>query len=141
MKKSSLSDNQIKELKAILTLDPGFTKQGKVGTFIDLWLVCEVLAKKYIMYHKQLSESPYTWKYTQLTAALKSFSVPYDSEKVIPAFKSGHNGRRGSKTARQLRNGFLHTLSANDRKEIEARNGELATLLRYWKKKLSNSTK
>ena len=140
MKQAVLSDKQIKELKDIATLAPGFNKQGKLGTFFDLWLVCEVLAKKHIMYHKQLSELPVNWSYTQLTAALKNFSVPYDVVNVKPTFQSGHKGKRGSKTARQLRNGFIHTLSTNDRKEIENQHGELVANLTSWKKVLGNAT-
>jgi hypothetical protein len=47
---TGLSDNQIKELQAIVALEPGLKKQGKIGAFLDLWLVCEVLAKKFIFY-------------------------------------------------------------------------------------------
>lgn len=140
MKKTDLSDKQLKELKEITNHAPGFNKQGKVGSFFDLWLVCEVLAKKYIMYHKQDTELPVNWSYTQLTAALKNFSVPYVDVNVEPTFKSGHKGKRGSKTARQLRNSFIHSLSVNDRKEIESRHKELIANLTYWKKVLSNAT-
>jgi hypothetical protein len=137
MKHAVLSEKQYKELKLIPALQPGFNKQGDVGVFFDLWLVCEVLAKKYIMYHKQLEKPPIRWQYPELTAALNAFSVSYASEKVKPVFKSGNDGKRGGKTARQLRNGYIHSLSVNDRKEIETRNGELVSLLNYWKNKLS----
>jgi len=139
MKKIILSDKQLKELKEIPALEPGFKEQGEVGVFIDLWVVCEVLSKKYIMYHKQLSELPINWTYPQLIAALNSFSVSFDDKYMKPAFKSGNKGKRGSKSARQLRNGYIHTLSANDREEIETRHGDLVSNLRYWKNKLSNA--
>jgi len=135
--KKTLSDKQLKELKEIEALEPGFKKQGKVGAFIDLWVVCEVLAKKYIMYHKQLSELPISWTYPQLTAALNNFSVSFDTKFLKPTFQSGNKGKRGSKSARQIRNGFIHTLSINDKKEIEVRYGELSGNLAYWKNKLS----
>ncbi|WP_456412108.1 hypothetical protein [Thiolapillus sp.] len=99
MKNSALSDKQIRELNEIPALEPGFKRQGKVGTFIDLWVVCEVLAKKYIMYQKKLSESPSKLDYTQLTFALNDYSVTYLEEKAKPTFQSG-KGIRGSKTAR-----------------------------------------
>lgn len=140
MKQTSLSEKQLKELQAIIAREPGLKKQGKVGTFLDLWLVCEVLAKKLILYHKQLAELPIHWDYRQVRAALNSFTLSYDSQKVKPVFLSGNKGKRGSKTARQLRNGYIHSLSANDRKEIEDRYGELVSLLRYWKKRLSSPT-
>ena len=132
-----LTYTQKKKLQKIVAMQPGFNKKGKVGAFFDLWLICEVLAKKHIMYHKKLQNPPTTWRYTELTAALDSFMISFDKEKVKPAFEGGNKGKRGRKTARQLRNGYIHTLSSNDRKEIELRFDYLERLLTYWKEKLS----
>ena len=57
-----------------------------------------------------------------------------------PAFQAGNKGKRVKKSARQLRNAYIHTLSANDREEIENRHEDLVANLRYWKNKLSNAT-
>lgn len=133
---NQLSKKQKKELLNIAELEPGFTCQGKTGVFLDNWLICEILAKRLIMYHKKQKEPAINWSYTQFVAALKYFVIEYDDQKVKPAFQSGSKGIRGNKTARQLRNGYLHLLSNSDKIEIESRSTELADLLSYWRDRL-----
>lgn len=133
MKYIRLSQNQQRSLQRTVALTPGFRAQGTLGTFLDEWLVCEVLAKKLIVFHKGLSDLPFNWSYTQLKAALDAFGYDYDTDKMKPAFHSDRDAKRWSKPARVLRNGYIHTLSPQDRKEIEMRNSDLLELLRYWK--------
>ena len=137
---NTLSEKQKKEILNITELDPGLKCQGKVGLFLDNWLICEVLAKRLIMYHKQKKETPNRWNYTQVSSALKYFGIDYDDQKVEPAFKGGSKGKRGNKSARQLRNGYLHSLSENDKTEIETRSKELNVLLTYWQNTLGSLT-
>ncbi len=137
---NTLSVKQKKELLNIAKLEPGFKCQGKVGLFLDNWLICEVLANRLIMYHKPGKEPLIQWQYTQVISALKNFGIVYDDQKVEPVFKGGRKGKRGNKSARQLRNGYLHLLSENDKSEIESRSKELNDLLTYWRTTLGKST-
>jgi hypothetical protein len=41
-------------------------------------------------------------------------------------------GKRGAKTCRQLRNGYLHSLSKKDKEEINSRFGELKGYMEKW---------
>lgn len=133
MNSKALTPQQLKALQLVVDSDPGFKAQGKLGEFLDSWLICEVLAKKLIMYHKDAKELPTKWQYTQLTAALNEFGYSYDKNQVEAAFRSNNNAKRGNKSARVLRNNFIHTLSGDDRNEIESRSKELLELLLYWK--------
>lgn len=133
MSSKLLTTQQLKALQLVAESDPGFKAQGKLGEFLDSWLVCEVLTKKLIMYHKDTKELPTTWQYTQLTAALNEFGYSYDKNRVKAAFKSNNKAKRGNKPARVLRNNFIHTLSGDDRDEIESRSEDLLNLLSYWK--------
>jgi hypothetical protein len=133
MNSKVLTTQQFKALQHVAKSDPGFKAQGKLGEFLDSWLVCEVLAKKLIMYSKDANELPIKWQYTQLTAALNEFGYSYDKNRVKAAFKSDHKAKRGCRPARVLRNNFIHTLSGDDRDEIESRSKDLLELLSYWK--------
>jgi len=133
MSSKVLTTQQLKALQHVAESDPGFKAQGKLGEFLDSWLVCEVLAKKLIMYSKNASELPTKWSYPQLTAALNEFGYSYDKNRVSAAFKSDRNAKRGYRPARALRNSFIHTLSGDDRNEIESRSKDLLELLSYWK--------
>ena len=130
---NSLSKKQETELLNIARSDPGFKCQGKVGEFLDNWLICETLAKRLILYLKQREPQKASWSYPELISALKHFGIDYDDQKVKPAFKGGDREKRGNKTARQLRNGYLHSLSIGDKNEIETRSTELTHLLSYWR--------
>lgn len=132
MNSKILTTQQLKVLQHVVDSDPGFKAQGDLGAFLDSWLVCEVLAKKLIMYHKDADQLPSKWQYTELTAALKGFGYSYDKNRVKAAFKSGEE-KRSNRSARALRNSFIHSLSKKDRLEIEDRNKELLELLSYWK--------
>lgn len=133
MRSKTLTPKQLKTLQLVADSDPGFKVQGKLGEFLDSWLVCEVLAKKLFMYHKNANKLPTTWQHTQLTTALDGFGYSYDKNRVEAAFKSNNKAQRGDKPARALRNSFIHSLSEKDRQEIENRSKELLDLLSYWK--------
>lgn len=66
----------------------------------------------------------------------KHFGISYCESKVKIVFHSDKKAKRGSKPARVLRNGYLHTLSGAVREEIESRTSELLDILNYWKKAL-----
>ncbi|MDQ2192977.1 MULTISPECIES: hypothetical protein [unclassified Vibrio] len=114
--------------------DPEFGCQGIIGQFIGYYLRCEVFATK--LQHFYQSDKGY--KQTSLNtkdfkSALDHFGMYLDDDKVIKIFQGG-NGKRGTKSARQLRNGYLHELSSSDKAEIETNGpwlvGEMKKLLR-----------
>lgn len=52
-----------------------------------------------------------------LNGALQHFGMHASAEIVLMLFQGGE-GKRGNKSAKQLRNGYLHQLSEADRNEI-----------------------
>ena len=98
--------------------DPGFSCQGKVGEFIGLYLRCEVFATRLQHYYQTDKQDKKTRLNTPaLTKALEHFGLHIENNILLSLFK-GAEGKRGKKSARQLRNGYLHQLSEADRNEI-----------------------
>jgi len=118
-------------LKDILKLSPNFRKHGDVGLFIDHYLMCEVKAKKLINYYTDKKFTPkgsgYNW--TTIYASLKHFNIITLSKLEIEKAFKGAEGKRGNKSARQLRNGYLHSLSQSDKSEIIASGRELNIIM------------
>lgn len=108
-----------KELESVHALDPGFSCQGEVGEFIGVYIQSEVFAKKLQNYYRK--DTNKTGKdelqITTLKAALKHFNLTIPETDISILFKGG-SGKRKSKSARQLRNGYLHALSPEDKNEI-----------------------
>lgn len=99
--------------------NPGFDCQGIVGQFIGYYLRCELFATK-VQHFYQTDKS---YKKTRLNTkalckAFVHFNMHLDDEVLLKLFQGGE-GKRGVKSARQLRNGYLHQLSSSDRREIE----------------------
>jgi len=111
--------NRNSEIASVSKLNPNFSCQGVVGEFIDLYLQCEVMAKKLQSYYRSDTGKPgkNELQIQALTASLKHFSINYAPLDLSILFKGG-GGTRGKKSARQLRNGYLHNLSPEDGKEI-----------------------
>jgi len=64
-----------------------------------------------------------------LKAALKHFNIDIPENDITDLF-SGGPGKRGSKSARQLRNGYLHALTSEDKIEIEAKSRSFISKLK-----------
>lgn len=130
-----LSENRKAELKKITMQCPGFSCQGNLGYFFDLFLICEATARKLIFYYKKETFRTESQIYTikEVKAALNLFSLlnTNDFNFVDFIFKSGI-GSRGNKTCRQLRNDYIHNLSLIDRSEIENRNVDLIGNMNKW---------
>jgi len=116
------------ELKAVRPT--GFDCQGTVGKMIDLYLQSEVLAKKITGFYykeKNLNNQTTDLNLGDLRKALKHFKlISYGknpargkiSECSINWLFKGGSGTPGKKSARQLRNGYVHTLNESDRLEM-----------------------
>lgn len=102
--------------------NPEFSCQGQIGAFLDQYLVAESLLRQLIAYYStdtgvQMSKNLLT---AQIAAALSHFAISVEKNDIIDAFQGGP-GKRGIKSARQLRNGYLHDLDPADKKEIEGK--------------------
>lgn len=98
--------------------DPGFSCQGNVGEFIGLYMRCELYATRLQHYYQTDKQNKKGGlKTDMLSNALEHFGIPLDKEQVLFLFQGG-KGKRGKKSARQLRNGYIHELSDADRSEI-----------------------
>lgn len=100
----------------------GFGCQGKVGTFIDNYIVCEATATKLVQFYKtdKKFKSSGPLRKDDIHDALVHFGIQINKLDVGAVFTGG-SGKKGTKSARQLRNGFLHSISESDRIEIEAK--------------------
>ncbi|MDT7525104.1 hypothetical protein NOG12_03210 [Pseudidiomarina sp. GXY010] len=116
----ALNKQRNKELRSVQLLDPGFSCQGIVGEFIGTYIQSEVFAKKLQTYYRTDTgkSGKEDLNLGTLKAAIKHFRFSVSEADISGLFKGGP-GIRGSKSARQLRNGYLHALSVEDKKEIE----------------------
>ena len=129
--KKTLTSQEIKELKKILRLNPNFSVQGKLGDFFDYYLLCEVTARK-LIYYKKKKNNTILYISSIISAMKHFFPNNYKSVPVNEIFASGSNTHRNNKTCRQLRNNYIHTLSKEDKTEIENRNSDLKSNMRKW---------
>lgn len=117
-------------LSEITQRSPGFLCQGSLGEFIDRYFVAETVARKLSLYYQEDDNKTKSdrLQVQQLRAALSHFSIVF-SEQDVQALFAGGDGKRNTKSARQLRNGYVHSLSSGDRKEIEEKSVKLNPLL------------
>ncbi|WP_140185918.1 hypothetical protein [Providencia stuartii] len=130
---SALSARRNLGLESVVKAAPGFSCQGKVGEFIDFYLRCEVFAAKLQSFYqkdKNLNNQS-ALNIVTLRNALEHFNLYFKYESLDLIYKGG-TGNRGSKSARQLRNGYLHGLSEADKNEIEQRSSEYVELMKLF---------
>lgn len=127
------------ELEKVIDLHPGFSCQGMIGDFISKYIICEVLARKIQSYYLRDNKKREVDKIQtqQLSAALRTFELTFDQESLKVLFRGGE-GKRGTKSARQLRNGYLHSLSTNDKTEIEEKYQSYMLLMDQWIQTVAN---
>jgi|GEM_PF-2351423 len=126
----TLNDQHKSNLNKILDQKTNFSAQGKLGEFFDLYIVCEVTARKLIYYNTHKKDIKF--RIDDLEKAVNKFyPEKYDKDLIQQIFKSG-KGKRGNKTSRELRNSYLHTLCKDDRQEIENRFDTLKMYMNRW---------
>lgn len=98
--------------------------------FLDRYFVAEVLARRIMSYYQDDTGKTHSdiMRIQQLNAAISHFGITF-SKKDIRALFLGGEGLRGTKSARQLRNGYVHNLSSDDRCEIEINASVIILLL------------
>jgi hypothetical protein len=99
---------------------PGLLCQGDLGAFLDRYFVAEVVARKVTAFYQDDTKKQCSDKVQiqQLGAAILHFGIIFPESDLRTLFLGGE-GLRGNKSARQLRNGYVHSLSVEDRSEIE----------------------
>jgi len=115
---SALTQRRNTGLDDAVSKDPGFSCQGLVGEFISDYLRCDLFATRLMNYYQADKQYKKTKLNTQaLDEACRHFSLHFPKENILRLFRGGE-GKRGEKSAKQLRNGYLHQLSKADRNEI-----------------------
>lgn len=116
---SSRRRNALAEITARM---PGLSCQGSLGQFLDRYFVAESLATRLQNYYRADTGQRDADKIqiSQLVAAHHRFSLHFTDDQARELFLGG-SGKQGTKSARQLRNGYVHSLSSADRFEIESR--------------------
>jgi hypothetical protein len=135
----TLINRRNKGLDSIVTKEIGFSCQGVVGQFIELYLQCDVFATKIQhFYQTDKGLKKRSLNTLSLSKALDHFNLHFDQSFVIRLFQGG-SGKRGGKSAKQLRNGYLHELSEADKNEIISNNDEFISVMeKFIKLRLSN---
>ena len=133
--KSALTQRRNIGLNDAASKDPGFSCQGKVGDFIGLYMRCELYATRLQHYYQTDKKYKKSKLNTDmLSKALEHFGIPCDREILLLLFQGGE-GKRKKKSAKQLRNGYLHQLSEADRSEIIDKHLILTTEMKKFLKK------
>ena len=130
MSEPLLSKKRRESLKNIADKKIGFSCQGKVGAFIDNYVVCEATATKLVQFYKTDKKLKLggTLRKDEILNALKHFGFQMLGQDISTVFTGG-KGRKGAKSARQLRNGFLHSISDSDKNEIQKKYSQLIKLM------------
>lgn len=125
-----LSKSSRKSLAIRLNSAPGFACQGKVGSFMDAYCICESVASRLVEIHKKvdLKRTPGT---REIQAAIKA----YDLNVIVEDTRKIFLGKPidGVNTARFLRNRYIHSLSPHYKAKIEENHTELIKLLDRWR--------
>lgn len=140
--KLALTQRRNNGLNDAATKAVGFSCQGKVGEFVDLYIRCELFATRLQHYYqtdKQYKEAGLNTE--SLVKALEYFGLYLKKSSLLSIFKGGE-GKRGIKSARQLRNGYLHQLSDADKSEIIEKHSKLTVAMeRFLKNRIKRITK
>lgn len=128
-------------LKEVFDAKPDLTSESDsdLAAFLSAYFLCEVLANKLIEYFetdnpptnvksKKKKSQFKTLDVGKIKRALIHFSLDLPCDDTDTVFKSG-KGKVGKRTARQLRNEYIHSLSLSARKEIAERAPELLGLM------------
>lgn len=122
---SALALRRNASLEDAASREIGFSCQGRIGEFIDSYLRCDLFATRLQNFYQRDKVYKKTGLNTQvLSDAFQYFGLRFSKENILLLFQGGE-GKRDKKSARQLRNGYLHELSEHDRVEILRKGGEL----------------
>jgi hypothetical protein len=127
---SSLKSNHFNELQKIIKQKPNFSVQGSLGEFFDLYLVCEATARKIVSYNSGTSSKEL--HFASIMSAVNTYFPNKLTNSTITQIFNSNFGKRNNRTCRQLRNGYLHSLSEKDKIEIVSRIDSLKNDMNKW---------
>lgn len=144
MKNSTLTARQLSALQKKLIYAITLTPQSKICDFLELFFRCEVTAKQLINYHRQATNRTELgerdgYNIKMVKSAVTYYSLGISNAKIENIFTSD-GSKSGNKTCRQLRNGYVHSLSNSDKQEIENRFDELKSCMNEWITLLNGTT-
>ena len=127
---ATLSTTQKNNLKGVKHTN---LSHQSIQDFCALYMTCEATARKLIKYYKDANGLPVKQNFSilEVNAAVRHFGLTINQPIIDKIFKSG-DGIRNSKTCRQLRNSFFHTLQKEDRQEIIDRFVDLKSDMDTW---------
>ena len=116
-------------------LDSAGTRNVK-DEFLEKYCFCEIATKRILSeYHKaQGRRMSKVIRIDSVRASLRFFHVAVDNQTIDKMFKSEQ--KRGSRSARDLRDSIVHNLSIPDMKEVVDRKQELFLLMDGYLKEL-----
>jgi hypothetical protein len=122
---TDFSRQQVKQIRLLLARAPSHAGERSAEGFLLQYVLFEALLKTVLRYFRESNGRPVKKSISapesmQLTSVKKSmfhFSVAVHPEVMERLLDSGLR-KRGSKSARWLRNGLVHLWDANDAKEV-----------------------
>lgn len=129
----TLNTQQVKHLKDLATNSPNFkTDKSNLGEFFNLYIICEITARRLVRYYREAKSDASNLISPSIDSAVNTFFPSKSNSIDVKKIFEGSEGKRGYKSCRQLRNGYLHSLSSSDKKEIEDRFEDLKTSMSAW---------
>jgi len=124
-----------KAIKDLLATEHNLTKNPLIVEFLETYIDCEITAHKIVRFYKRdkynKTDSSVILHVRNIINAAAHFNLSISSADVRALFAGG-KGKRGVKTPRQLRNGYLHAKAAQDALELERRADTLFRIMRTW---------
>ncbi len=146
-KRRNLTPKRIVALKALLSAKPDFASDHLLSSFLSSYLLCEALANRLVEYYeldvgaecmakekstlnnrkpeippaKDSKKNQFkTLRVPTIRKSINHFALHFASADLNSLFKSSNNPGE-NRTARQLRNSYIHSLSSNAHDEICSR--------------------
>jgi hypothetical protein len=122
---SSFSWQQVKQIRQLLARAPAHAGERSAEGFLLQYVLFEALLKTVLRYFresngrpvKKLTSAPESMQLTSVKKSLLHFSVVVHPA-VMARLLDSTLRKRGTKSARLLRNGLVHLWDANDAKEV-----------------------
>jgi len=127
--------SQLAHLSRLFCRQPHIEKAGHAERFVLLYIFCEALLRVVINGYQNrpgstppASKTHSTIRKNVAANAFQYYGVMISAIDVDKLLDSKLD-KRGSKSARELRNGLIHGWNSDDEKEVQDRSAELSALL------------
>ena len=121
---------RFKALNNLLSPTYNVNHHPEIAQFISRYIDCEIIARRLIRFFKRDKEKRQVSSLylPTLRRATTYFDIDV-SEALLSGIFAGGEGKRGEKSARQLRNGYVHKKSPQDCEEMLANFNSWITLM------------